>query len=92
MGVAHHSKKAINFLPEKSDRGQSIIRIQPKKSKRVRKTAKYLYSLKGKTQKLKKVPTLEPAGKAAAAKGGEIFVHEAERRIAKEMSKNLKKG
>lgn len=92
VGVAHHSKKAINFLPEKSDRGQSIIKIQPKKSKRVRKTAKYLYSLKGKTQKLKKVPTLEPAGKAAAAKGGEIFVHEAERRIAKEMSKNLKKG
>lgn len=92
VGVAHHAKKAINFLPEKSDRGQSIIQIQPKKSKRVKKTAKYLYSLKGKVQKLKKVPTLEPAGKAAAAKGGEIFAHEAERRLLKEISKDLKKG
>lgn len=92
VGVAHHAKKTINFLPEKSDRGQSIIQIQPKKSKRVRKTAKYMYSLKGRVQKLKRVPTLEPAGKAAAAKGGEIFIHEADRRLLKEMSRNLKKG
>lgn len=92
VGVAHHSKKNINFLPEKTSRGQSIIQIQPKKSKKVKKTAKYLYSLKGKVQKLKKVPALEPAGKAAAAKGGEIFAHEAERRLLKEMSKDLKKG
>jgi len=92
IGVAHHSKKTINFLPEKSDRGQSIIQIQPKKSKRVRKTAKYLYSLKGRVQTLKKVPTLEPAAKDAAAQGGEIFIHEAERRILKEMSKGLKTG
>ena len=92
VGVAHHSKKTINFLPEKSDRGQSIIQIQPKKSKRVRKTAKYLYSLKGRVQKLKRVPTLEPAAQSAAAKGEEIFIHEAERRILKEMSKDLKTG
>lgn len=92
IGVAHHAKKTINFLPEKSDRGQSIIQIEPKKSKRVRKTAKYLYSLKGRVQHLKKVPTLMPAAQSAAAKGGEIFIHEAQRRILKEMSKDLKPG
>lgn len=92
VGVAHHAKKTINFLPEKSDRGQSIIQIQPKKSKRVRKTAKYLYSLKGRVQKLNKTPTLEPAAQSAAAQGGAIFIHEAQRRILKEMSKDLKTG
>jgi len=51
--------------------------------------AKFLYSIKGKSQKLNKVPTLEPAGRNVGMQGQSIFSHEAQRRIMKELSKKL---
>ena len=92
VAVAHNTQKTINFLPEENGKNKAIVQITPKKSKKIKKTAKTLYSIKGKVQKLNKVPTLEPAGKLAGSKGGEIFINEAQRRLAKELSKGLPSG
>lgn len=49
-----------------------------------------IYSLKGKTQTLKKQETLKPMIPVIGAQVDEIFVHEAQRRITKELQKQLK--
>lgn len=54
------------------------------------KSAKYLYSLKDKTQKLNRVSVLEPVGVDIGKQGQSIFAHEAQRRIMKELSRGLK--
>ena len=54
------------------------------------KSAKLLYPFKDKAQKLKERPMLKPATDKIVPKMGEFYVDEAEKRLAKEMSKKLK--
>ena len=88
VAVAKKQKKVINFLPSKESYFgiNGIAQIDGNNEKSVN----YLYSLKGKEQKLKAVPVLKTAGEKIAAKGWEIYVKEAERRMAKELKKGLK--
>lgn len=88
VAIAKKYNKTINFLPS----GESyfgingIAQINGSKNKSVN----YLYSFKGKEQPLTAKPTLKPAGDKVANKGGEIYVKEADRRMAKELAKKLK--
>ena len=88
VAIAKKYKRTINFLPS----GESyfgingIAQINGNKEKSVN----YLYSLKDKEQKLKATPVLKPAGEKIAAKGGEIYTKEAQRRMEKELKKGLK--
>lgn len=86
--IKHNPDKKIFFLPS----GESYFGINGifRLEDNGKKSAKPVYSLKGKTQTLKKVPTLEPASKKIGLQGEIIFMHEAERRIFKEMSRGLK--
>lgn len=81
-----HGEK-INFLPSRpSNFGiKGVYEIDPNR----KKAAELLYSFKGKTQNLKPVPMLEPASNKAGAQSAEVFKHEAQRRIARELSKGL---
>lgn len=94
VGVAHHAHKTINFIPDNEESGKKFgifqLRDTGGKEKAKGKSAKLLYSFKDKTQQLHKRPMLKPATDKIAPKAGEVFVHEAERRISKEMSKGLK--
>lgn len=89
VAVAKRQEKTINFLPSSESYFgiNGIAQIDGSKSKSVN----YLYSLKDKEQPLKKTPVLKPAGERVAAKGGEIYVNEAKRRMEKELAKGLKK-
>lgn len=96
--------KVINFIPDGEtsrhkfgifqfhDTGTKTVKNE--KGKKVRKikgkAAKLLYSFKDKKQELRKRPMLEPATNDTSKKAGEIFKKEAEKRLLKEMSKNLK--
>lgn len=86
--IKNNPEKTIYFLPsgENYHGINGIMRLENNE----KKSANFVYSLKGKTQQLKKVPTLEPASKMVGAQSSSIFVHEAQRRILKEMSKGLK--
>lgn len=89
VGVAKRQGKTINFLPSSESYFgiNGIAQINGSKEKSVN----YLYSLKDKEQPLKKTPVLKPAGEKVAAKGGEIYVYEAKRRMEKELAKGLKR-
>lgn len=91
VAIAKRQKKTINFLPsEESYFGiNGIAQINGASSKR--KSVNYLYSLKGPEQKLEKTPVLKPTGEKVAARCGEIYSHEAKRRMEKELAKGLKK-
>lgn len=90
IGYAKHNPdKPFYFLPsEESYFGiNGIAEIDGNKGN---KSAKFLYSIKGKSQKLERVPVLEPVGHEVSKQGAEIFVHEANRRITKELQKGMK--
>lgn len=99
IAIAHRQHKTINFVPDAPTSGKkwgvfqfwdSGTVIKKGKPHAKGKAAKLLYPFKDKTQHLQKRPMLQPATNEAAKKGGEIFVNEANRRIAKEMAKGLK--
>lgn len=102
IAVAHTTHKTINFIPDGETSGHKFGIFQFKdtgtkigkdgKKHAKGKAAKLLYSFKDKNQNLKPRPMLEPATNQVAPKIGEFYVEEAEKRLAKEMSKNLKKG
>ncbi len=101
IAVAHRQHKTINFLPETETSGHKFGIFQfwdsgTKYDKNGKphakgKAAKLLYSFKDKTQKLEAKPMLSLASYKVGIQSKEIFKKEAERRIAKEMSKKLKK-
>lgn len=85
----HHPEKPFYFLPS----GESyfgINGIAEIDGSRGNKAVKFLYSIKGKSQKLDRVPVLEPVGAEVGKQGSAIFVHEAERRITRELQKGMK--
>lgn len=86
QGVAHHKKNIIYFLPDTQPAGtkRGIFRLSDNEK------PKLMYSFKGKTQPLRARPMLERATQTVSSKSDEIFVKEAERRIAKELAKGLK--
>lgn len=102
VAVAHTTHKTINFIPdgetsghkfgifEIHDTGTKIGKDGKKHAKG--KAVKLLYPFKDKNQVLKPRPMLQPATEEIAPKIGEYYVEEAEKRLIKEMSKNLKKG
>lgn len=100
VAVVHNTHKTINFIPdgETSRHKFGIFQfkdtgtIKKKDGRRVIKghSGKLLYSFKDKRQELHKRPMLKPAADKIGAKSGEIFEKEAEKRLIKEMSKNLK--
>lgn len=99
IAIAHRQHKTINFVPDAPTTGKkwgvfqfwdSGTVIKKGKPHAKGKAAKLLYPFKEKTQHLQKRPMLKPATDENAKKGGEIFVNEANRRIAKEMAKGLK--
>ena len=101
VAVVHNTHKTINFIPdgETSRHKFGIFQfkdtgtIKKKDGRRVIKghSCKLLYSFKDKRQELHKRPMLKPAADKVGTKSGEIFGKEAEKRLIKEMSKNLKK-
>lgn len=60
------------------------------KEKQVTNAVKWIYEVRGKVQHLKPRQALEPASAMAIQKMPESFVHEAKRRIERELSKKLK--
>lgn len=104
IAVVHNTHETINFIPDGEtsrhkfgifqfhDTGTKTVKNE--KGKKVRKikghSGKLLYSFKDKRQELHKRPMLEPATNDTSKKAGEIFKDEAEKRLLKEMSKNLK--
>lgn len=101
IAITHRTHQTINFIPEKEtsrhkfgifqmwDSGTVIKKDGKKHAKG--KAAKLLYSFKDKTQKLHERPMLKPATDKVAPKCADIFEQEAERRIAKEISNNLRR-
>jgi len=90
IGYIHHNpEKTIHFLPSSESYFgiNGIVELKENGDK----SANFVYSLKDKTQPLKKRPALKPAFEQVAKKGGEIFKEEAQRRIDKAISKGLKK-
>lgn len=85
--IKHNPDKKIYFLPSRES-NFGINGIAELKSGG-KKNANFLYSLKGKTQDLKPTPVLKPAGDAIGAKSADVFKHEAQRRISRELSKGL---
>ena len=91
--------KFIHFLPDDSIQGKKfgVFRLISKgsfkdesgKLRAKKGSVQFMYSFKDKTQTLNPRPMLEPATDKVITKSGEIFVHEAKRRIEKEMKKNL---
>ncbi len=100
IAVAHTTNKTINFIPDGETSGHKFGIFQLKDTgtyigkdgkKHIKgKSAKLLYPFKGKSQNLKARPMLQPAGEKIGAKIGEYYVEEAEKRLTKEMSKNLR--
>lgn len=88
VAIAKKYKKTINFLPSsESNFGiNGIAQINGNKKKSVN----YLYSLKDKEQKLTAKPTLKPAADKVMANADEIYIHEAKRRMEKELKKGLR--
>lgn len=85
----HHPEKPFYFLPS----GESyfgINGIAEIDGSRGNKAVKFLYSIKGKSQKLDRVPVLEPVGAEVGKQGSAIFIHEAERRITRELQRGMK--
>lgn len=101
IAVAHTTHKTINFIPDNETSGHKFGIFQFKdtgtkigkdgKKHAKGKAAKLLYSFKDKNQNLKPRPMLKPATEEIAPKIGEFYCQEAEKRLSKEMSKNLKK-
>jgi hypothetical protein len=100
IAVAHTTHKTINFIPDAKTSGNKFGIFQFKdtgtkigkdgKKHAKGKAAKLLYSFKDKNQNLKPKPMLKLAVEEIAPRMGEFFVNEAEKRLSKEMSKNLK--
>lgn len=100
IAVVHNTHKTINFIPDKPTSGHKFgifqfkdtgTKINKKGEKVIAgKSAKLLYPFKDKAQKLKERPMLKPATDKIVPKMGEFYVDEAEKRLAKEMSKKLK--
>ncbi len=86
IGYAKHNPgKPFYLITDKSYLGiRGIARIDGSKEPY---SAEFLYSIKGKSQKLKNVSSLTPVGQAVGTQAGTIFRHEAERRINKELAK-----
>ena len=86
--IKHNPDKKIYFKPS----GESYFGINgiAELSNSGKKVAKFVYSLKDKEQPLKAQPVLKPTGEAIGAKSADIFKREAQRRIAKELSRGLK--
>lgn len=101
IAVAHTTHKTINFIPDGETSGHKfgIFQLSDTGTKTGKdgkkhikgKAAKLLYPFKNKNQNLKPRPMLQPATDEIAPKIGEFYVEEAEKRLIKEMSKNLKK-
>lgn len=100
IAVVHNTHKTINFIPDGETSRHKFGIFQFKDTGTIKKkdgtkkikghSGKLLYSFKDKKQELHKRPMLEPASKKVSEKSGEIFKNEAEKRLIKEMSKNLK--
>lgn len=100
VAVAHTTHKTINFIPDGETSKHKFGIFQFKDTGTIKKkdgtkkikghSGKLLYSFKDKRQDLHKRPMLKPATEQVSAKSGEIFKNEAEKRLIKEMSKNLK--
>jgi len=100
VAVVHTTHKTINYIPDGETSGHKFGIFQFKDTGTVKKkdgtrkikghSGKLLYSFKEKEQQLHKRPMLKPATDEVCRKGGEIFKDEAEKRLIKEMSKNLK--
>lgn len=86
--IKRHPDKKIYFLPSRESyygiNGIAELKAGGKKS------ARFVYSLKDKEQRLTSQPVLKPTGEAIGAKSGEIFKREAQRRLSKELSRGLK--
>lgn len=87
--IKHNPGKKIHFMPS----GESYLGMNGiiELSANEDKSARFIYSLKDKTQPLKARPTLKPAANTIGAKSGDVFKHEAQRRIMRELSKGLMK-
>lgn len=85
--IKHNPDKKIHFLPS----GESYLGINgiAELSANGDKSAKFIYSLKDKTQALKPTPVLKPAANTIGAQSGSVFEHEMQRRIIRELSKGL---
>lgn len=84
----HHPEKPFYFIPS-GESYYGINGLAEIDGSRGNKAVKFLYSIKGKSQKLERVPVLEPVGKEVGKQGPSIFIHEAERRITKELQKGM---
>ena len=101
IAVAHTTHKTINFVPDGKSSGHKFGVFQFKDTgtrtlkgggKKIKgKSAKLLYSFKASFQNIRPRPMLQSAVAEVAPKIGEFFVKEADKRLAQEMSKNLKK-
>lgn len=90
IGFARHNPdKPFYFLPSENSYF-GINGIAEMNGKDESKTAKFLYSIKEKSQKLKRIAALEPVGDMVGKRGAEIFKHEAQRRITRELQKGVK--
>lgn len=90
VGYAKHNPdKPFYFVPDEAKKwGNNIFLFNGDRKRRV---ATPLYAIKGESQKLNPVPVVKPAGVEASKQSNKIFAHEAERRIYKELNKNMKK-
>lgn len=87
----HHKDKKVYTILEENYAGLRAV-IEFDGNREVDETARFLYSLKDKTQKLNKVPVLQPVNSTIGNQAGDIFVHEMQTRIKRELAKSLKKG
>lgn len=92
VGYAQHNKnkKFYTILDENYAGLRAVIEFDG--NREVNETAKFIYSLKDKTQKLNKVSVLQPVNTTIGSQAASIFSSEMQRRITREMTKSLKKG
>lgn len=84
-GNSATKKKQENYFKQKT------FKYDPnEKEKQVTNAVKWIYEVRGKVQHLKPRQTLEPASTISIQRMPETFVHEAQRRIERELSKGLK--
>ena len=85
--IKRHPGQKIYFLPSEANRRglKGIAQLQANG----KKSARFVYSLKDKTQPLTAQPILQPAGNKIGAQSGSVFKNEAQRRITSELSKGL---